>query len=223
MNSDESKVSTEEKKSSESEPEPKPRGRPKGSLDSKPRKQSKPKKSTDGTPLLPGDNARYIAHLWEVGSISKQQVDFNDDKLVEYVIGKYFQICVKDDMKPTLAALAVAFHTNRKTLLRWLSGEAYKNATKSRELLMTAYAILNAQMEIYMNNGKINPVAAIFLMKNNFGYEDKSEQVITPKVQEISTQEDLQKKYLAVAEAAGIEAPKPTVEESVKKAETEEA
>ena len=113
-----------------------------------------------------------------------------------------------------MAGLAVAFHTVRKTLLRWLSGEAYKNATKSRELLTTAYAILNAQMEIYMQNGKINPVAAIFLMKNNFGYEDKSEQVITPKMQEISSPEEIQKKYLAVAEAAQIEAPK--AEEPVK-------
>lgn len=31
-----------------------------------------------------------------------------------------------------------------------------------------------------MLNGKINPVSGIFLMKNNFEYQDKSEVVLTP-------------------------------------------
>ena len=31
-----------------------------------------------------------------------------------------------------------------------------------------------------MQNGKINPVSGIFLGKNNFGYQDKQEMVITP-------------------------------------------
>ena len=30
-----------------------------------------------------------------------------------------------------------------------------------------------------MNTGKINPVAAIFLMKNNFGYKDTTDHIIT--------------------------------------------
>lgn len=30
-------------------------------------------------------------------------------------------------------------------------------------------------MESYMQNGKINPVAGIFLMSNNFGYKQKVE------------------------------------------------
>ena len=31
-----------------------------------------------------------------------------------------------------------------------------------------------------MQNGKINPVSGIFLLKNNFGYQDKQEVVVTP-------------------------------------------
>lgn len=30
-----------------------------------------------------------------------------------------------------------------------------------------------------MNNGKINPVAGIFLMKNNMGYKDNTEHTIS--------------------------------------------
>ena len=46
---------------------------------------------------------------------------------------------------------------------------------------------LTAQMEDYMQNGKINPVSGIFLMKNNMGYQDKQEVVVTPnQVNEVS-------------------------------------
>lgn len=53
-------------------------------------------------------------------------------------------------------------------------------------------------MEDYAQNGKINPVAAIFLMKNHFGYQDKQEVVLTPNNQlgEVTPPEELQQKYL---------------------------
>lgn len=57
-----------------------------------------------------------------------------------------------------------------------------------------------------MQNGKINPVAGIFLMKNNMDYQDKSEVVLTPNspLGDQKTPEELQQQYI---EAAGIEAP----------------
>jgi hypothetical protein len=53
-----------------------------------------------------------------------------------------------------------------------------------------AYDVLEALWEDYMMNGKINPVSGIFLGKNNFGYQDKQEYVLTPNQQQI-TQEDV--------------------------------
>ena len=38
--------------------------------------------------------------------------------------------------------------------------------------------------ENYSQNGKINPVMGIFLGKNNYGYQDKTEYVVTPNVQQ---------------------------------------
>jgi hypothetical protein len=38
-----------------------------------------------------------------------------------------------------------------------------------------------------MQNGKINPVSGIFLGKNNFGYQDKQEYVLTPNQQNSDT------------------------------------
>ena len=52
--------------------------------------------------------------------------------------------------------------------------------------------------ENYMQNGKINPVSGIFLGKNNFGYQDKTEYVVTPNVQNDSdyNKEDIMARYL---------------------------
>ena len=44
------------------------------------------------------------------------------------------------------------------------------------------YAYMENLWENYMQNGKINPVSGIFLGKINFGYQDKTEYVVTPNV-----------------------------------------
>ena len=51
--------------------------------------------------------------------------------------------------------------------------------------------MLNALMEDYVQNGKINPVPALFLLKNNFGYKDTQEFVVNNNVQEESSPESL--------------------------------
>ena len=95
-------------------------------------------------------------------------------------IGQYFEICAEDDMKPSVAGMALAFGVHRKTLWAWANGidSAYLPPA-SRDLIKKAYQFLNAQMEDYAQNGKVNPVTAIFLMKNHFGYADKQEVVLT--------------------------------------------
>ena len=51
--------------------------------------------------------------------------------------------------------------------------------------------------ENYMQNGKINPVSGIFLGKNNFGYQDKTEYVVTPNTNADSdfNADDIRKRY----------------------------
>lgn len=94
---------------------------------------------------------------------------------------------------------SLAFGVDRKTIWAWANGVDSKTLpTESRNLIKKAYQLLNAQMESYMQNGKINPVAGIFLMKNNMGYADKQEVILTPN-QQLGDQvpaEDLEKKYL---------------------------
>ena len=121
------------------------------------------------------------------------------DMLRKRGMGMYFALCAQDDMKPSVAGMALAFGVDRKTIWAWANGVDSKTLpAESRNLIKKAYQLLNAQMESYMQNGKINPVAGIFLMKNNMGYADKQEVVLTPN-QQLGDQvpaEDLEKKYL---------------------------
>lgn len=145
----------------------------------------------------PGDNRKYLEHsmaMW-----GWPDVNMREPEQVKARIGQYFQLCADDDMKPSVAGMALAFGVDRKTIWAWANGvdSAYLHA-ESRNLIKKAYQLLNAQMENYMQNGKINPVAGIFLMKNNMGYQDKQEVVLTPNNQlgEATPPEELQQKYL---------------------------
>ena len=41
--------------------------------------------------------------------------------------------------------------------------------------------VLDAALEGYMQNSKVNPITGIYYGKNNFGYKDKTEVVVEPK------------------------------------------
>lgn len=145
----------------------------------------------------PGDNRKYLQHnlkMWEW-----PQVDMKKPENVLERVTLYFQTCADDDMKPSVAGLALAFGINRRTLWKWINGiQSDFVAAESRDALKKAYLILNAQMENYMQNGKINPVAGIFLMKNNMGYQDKQEVVLTPNqpLGDQASEKELEKKYI---------------------------
>ena len=170
------------------------RGRPKGTGGNK---------RPDSTAQLePGDNRKFLEHdlkMWDWPA-----VDMTKPEAVTERIGNYFRICAEDDMKPSVAGMALAFGMDRRRLWEIVNGVVGTNsvthnvAPEARDSLKKAYYFLNAQMENYMQNGKINPVAGIFLMKNNMGYADKQEVVLTPN-QQLGDQvpaEDLEKKYL---------------------------
>ena len=165
------------------------RGRPKGTGGNK--------RPDSTAQLQPGDNRKFLEHdlkMWDWPA-----VDMTRPKDVSERIGNYFRICAEDDMKPSVAGMALAFGIDRRTLWKWVNGiDSAYIPSESRDSLKKAYYFLNAQMENYMQNGKINPVAGIFLMKNNMGYADKQEVVLTPNNQlgETTSPEELQQKYL---------------------------
>lgn len=135
-----------------------------------------------------GDNTKYLQHSLEISSLGS--VNIRDSEQVQNRITEYFKICIKNDMKPSVAGLALAFNLSRKTIWEYANGRTKIPQTCVDEF-QRAYSILNAQMEDYMQNGKINPVSGIFLMKNNMGYHDQQEYVVTPNINPEATAEEL--------------------------------
>lgn len=141
-------------------------------------KQRRPKRSEQmQVQTEPGDNRKYILHSLRLYDLPKCNL-----KSVEEVtqrITDYFTICAEDDMKPSVAGLALAMGITKEYLWEIRVGRKGKNPDVA-DTIKKAMQLLDLQMVDYMQNGKINPVSGIFLMKNNFGYADKQEVVLTP-------------------------------------------
>ena len=133
----------------------------------------------------PGDNTKYLSLGRKLFNLPT--IDLKDPKQVKCRLNEFFTIHEEYDMKPTVAGMAMALGMNRRTL--WAiandattGGAGYKTALPREvaDLIKKAYNIMENLWESYMNSGKMNPVTGIFLGKNNFGYQDKTEYVLTP-------------------------------------------
>lgn len=143
----------------------------------------------------PGDNRKYILHSLRLSELPK--VDLTSVEEVAQRVREYFIICAEDDMKPSVAGLALAMDIDRRYLWEIREGKKGKSPEVA-DTLKKAMKILDLQMVDYMQNGKINPVSGIFLMKNNFGYADKQEVVLTPNnpLGEQKSNAELEERYL---------------------------
>lgn len=125
-----------------------------------------------------GDNARYLAHAMAVMNMPK--IDTSDPVQVQERIDWYLNHCVANDMKPTVKGFCNSLGIPRTTLWRWKTGQFRVNTHE--EIIVRAYDLLEEMWENYMQNGKINPMAGVFLGVNNFGYRDVKQVNLTPVV-----------------------------------------
>ena len=126
-----------------------------------------------------GDNAKYLAHA--MATMNLPRIDTSDPKQVEDRIQWYLNHCVSNDMKPTVKGFCNALGISRTTLWEWKMGR-YRAGTHE-EIIIRAYDLLEEMWENYMQNGKINPMAGVFLGVNNFGYRDVKQVNLTPVVE----------------------------------------
>lgn len=148
----------------------------------------------------PGDNAKYIGVSLQLFNLPT--IDLHDPEQVQARLSEYFQIHVEADLKPTVAGMAMALGIDRRRLWEIKTDVADRNQdlpTLTRDSIKKAYDFLETLWENYMHNGKINPVSGIFLAKNNFGYQDKVEHVLTPNMRSDSdyNADDIRARYLS--------------------------
>ena len=183
------------------------RGRPKGSTDTVPRKKRTDKKLLNDNDNDKGANSKITLH--EVKIMKQPKIDLNERSQIEKRIEWYFNECITDDIKPGVAGLCLALGISRQAWQSWGCGK-YRDYT---DIVEKSRQVMEAILEQYMLQGKVNPVTGMFLMKNNFHYVDKNEVTIEPRnpLGDTVDAEQLKQKYLESAynsEEYGSDLPK---------------
>ena len=158
--------------------------------------------------LEPGDNTTLIQI--NATLFAMPEIDMDDPEQVSERLGEYFRLYAEADLKPTVAGMAIALNGMSTNQLRCIvvnratGGVGYKPAIAKpvAVLIKKAYATLENLWESYMVSGKINPVSGIFLGKNNYGYQDKTEHVVTANAANESdfSVDDIKARYLDAEE-----------------------
>ena len=149
--------------------------------------------------VQPGDNTKYV--MLGAKLFNLPPIDLKDPEQVSNRLNEFFQIHADADMKPTVSGMGMALGLDRRRLWEIKTGVTDRNQdlpTPTRDSIKKAYEYMEILWENYMQNGKINPVSGIFLGKNNFGYQDKTEYVLTPNTNNDSDYDadDIRKRYL---------------------------
>ena len=147
--------------------------------------ENKPVKQTrDGSARVPfanakpGENSRYLRHAF--ASFNLPALDISDPEQVRERVMWYFEHCAEDDIRPSIVGLANALGVCRDTLWRWRTERSRGESDGHSDTIKKACNIIEQMDADGLRDGKTNPAAGIFLLKNNFGYQDKQDLVLTP-------------------------------------------
>lgn len=167
-----------------------------GKKETKPKKKGKPRggnnwlKPENIAPgLEAGDNTKFLSV--NMALMNMPDIDMENPLEVQQRLSDYFALYAQYDMKPTVVGMAIALNGHNRQWLYAIThdipggGAGYKIALPPEvaDVIKKAYFLLENLWENYMQSGKVNPVAGIFLGKNNYGYQDKTEYVLTPNQQ----------------------------------------
>lgn len=163
--------------------------------------------------LEDGDNTKFMTV--QMALLNMPDIDMNDVEEVQARLNEYFALYAQYDMKPTVAGMAIALNGMSRQTLRAIAKDlptgssGYKTALPPgvSTLIKKAYFLLENLWESYMNSGKVNPVAGIFLGKNNYGYQDKTEYVVTPNVNQDNdySADEIRERYIAADQQHRLE------------------
>lgn len=143
--------------------------------------------STSSLTLDAGDNAKYTS--MNLHFMNMPKIDLHDEVAVQNRLNEYFNLMVESDMKPSVSGMAMALGLDRRRLWEIKTGNTQGSGAlgglsslpqEVTDLVKKAYQLLECLWEDYMLNGKINPMAGVFLGVNNYGYQDVKKVDVTP-------------------------------------------
>ena len=143
------------------------------------KKRTRPDKTEFLTPHCePGEIATMLSQAVTIAHWPT--IDTNDPDQVQERIDQYHAYCIQNDIKPDMPGLALSLGVTRKTLWAWENGVDSNKPQSVRNVIKKGRQINEILMTQMMANGKINPVAGIFFLKNSHEYRDQQDVVITP-------------------------------------------
>ena len=167
--------------------------------------RNSPMIGNNGLNLEAGDNTKILGVNIKLFNMSK--VDLHDPDAVAERLTEFFMLYAENDMKPTVAGMALALNGHSR---QWLwavcnnqpvngQGDMCAVPPATSDAIKKARFLLENLWESYMSSGKVNPVAGIFLGKNNFGYQDKTEYVLTPNTNSDNdySADEIRERYIA--------------------------
>lgn len=125
----------------------------------------------------PGENSRYIRYA--MVSLDLPPIDISDITQCKARARDYFAFCIDNDRKPNIVGLCNWLGISRDTFHSWRQGEC-RGGTHSDFMKKCVDCIEEINLDLF-TNGKINPAAGIFILKNHFGYRDVTDITIEPK------------------------------------------
>lgn len=143
----------------------------------------------------PGEISRMLGQAMTVSHWPA--IDTDDAEQVVERIDQYHRFCFDNDIKPDMSGMALAIGVNRSTLWKWENGVESNKPQAVRNALKKGRELNEYLMTQLMQNGKLNPVTAIFLLKNNHGFKDQQDIIITPNNPlDTGNPEETRRKYL---------------------------
>lgn len=125
-----------------------------------------------------------IFHLHEVINLNNfttmetgRPMVFESPEQMQAAISEYFRKCREQNRPMTIEGLSVALEINRRTLLNYEKLPQYKEFFPT---VKKAKETVQADMVERGLSGNNNSTLSIFLLKNNYGYEDKYGHEVTP-------------------------------------------
>ncbi len=140
-------------------------------------------------------NANYIVHAKRLSDLPP--VALSDPEAIRDRVDWYYQLCMTDGVRPNLPGFALAFGLTRTGLMNALADR--RMTRDCAEELGRGIAMLDEIMSALTLDGRIMPVASIYLMNNWLGYKNASE--VTTRTEQVETSVDqkaLEQKYQTV-------------------------
>ena len=140
-------------------------------------------------------NANYIVHAKRLSDLPR--IALSDPEAIRDRVDWYYQLCMTDGVRPNLPGFALAFGLTRTGLMNALSDR--RMTRDCAEELGRGIAMLDEIMSALTLDGRIMPVASIYLMNNWLGYKNASE--VTTRTEQVETSVDqkaLEQKYQTV-------------------------